>query len=67
MDNWPTIYWQFGTELVFRVIMENTVGSRYYKNEQKRDAQVQERILKMKARFQLFSVLEKAAAMDKVR
>ena len=46
--------------------MENTVGSRYYKNEQKRDAQVQERILSMKNRLSQYSEQEKKSALMKV-
>ena len=46
--------------------MENTVGSRYYKNEQKRDAQVKERIDKMKKRLQDFTSTEKKQALQKV-
>ena len=46
--------------------MENTVGSRYYKNEQKRAAQVQERISKMKARLITVTASEKVAALQKV-
>lgn len=46
--------------------MENTVGSRYYKNEQKRDAQVKERIEKMKNRLLMFTVAEKSKALQKV-
>nr|CAB3265009.1 DNA polymerase kappa-like [Phallusia mammillata] len=52
-------------EKINRIIMENTVGSRYYKNEQKRDKQVQERIQKMKERSKCFSSQQRKEALQK--
>lgn len=42
--------------------MDNTKGSKYYKNQQKRDEQVQGRIRKMLSKLQSSSKTQKAAA-----
>ena len=46
--------------------MENTVGSRFYKNEQERDKQVKEKITKMLEKLNSSSIQEKQQALVKV-
>lgn len=46
--------------------MENTIGSRYYKNEQKRDKQVQEKVQKMKEQLKNFTPQQRKDALRKV-
>uniref|UniRef100_H2ZFN5 DNA polymerase kappa n=1 Tax=Ciona savignyi TaxID=51511 RepID=H2ZFN5_CIOSA len=45
-----------------QIIMDNTVGSRFYMNEQKREMQVNERITKMKEKLNSFSTTQLLAA-----
>ncbi|XP_078483158.1 DNA polymerase kappa-like isoform X1 [Ciona intestinalis] len=42
-------------EKINKIIMDNTVGSRFYKNEQKREQQVNSRIQKMKEKLNSFT------------
>ena len=46
--------------------MENTVGSRFYKNEQERDKQVKEKITKMLENLNSSTVKEKTQALVQV-
>ena len=46
--------------------MENTVGSRFYKNEQERDKQVKEKITKMLENLNSSTVKEKKQALVQV-
>ena len=46
--------------------MDNTKGSKFYKNQQKRDEQVQIRIRKMMSKLQSSSNSQKAAALKLV-
>ncbi|CAK8690602.1 unnamed protein product [Clavelina lepadiformis] len=52
-------------EKINKIIMENTIGSRYYKNEVKREAHVRERIKKMKERLQSCTSEQKENAIYK--
>jgi len=52
--------------MVFRIILENTVGSRYYKNQQKRDKVIQKRILNMKLQLSTCTEEQKKNALKKV-
>lgn len=52
--------------IFFRIIHENSVGSRFYENERKKDAIVDERIKKMLTQMQQITPEQLDAALGQV-